>query len=364
MKKRLQLYVCQSYLPEVNQILSSGDYPDIKLLGYPANCMSFPLAIQPDTILADNTLKKGEEIVLVGSSCVRTPPADIKSNRRIGIYHLDYCSEVIFSKELIEYYIQKRYYLVTSGWLINYKSHIKNWGFDPEMAKKFFAESADRILLLDTGIDKDYQQKLDVLSDYMGLPCEILPVGLSHCKRLIESVIFKWRVKQERVILNEQLSLISRKAADHSMVFEQMQILVDLTDESEIVQEVFRLLNLLFAPGNISYKPFVENFNSPEVFFLETDSGLQCSSDCFKIEARNRGEVLGVFTLFGLQFQSTWNSTSRCGRLLAVLEDWLLQMPESISVLKIVNCGLKTSPWNLRLRMPIKINSSQLSLTI
>jgi len=303
MDKKLCFYVCQAYLAEVNQILKSGDYPDIRVMGYPNDCLSSPLQADKFTELFKNCLTGENEVMVVGSSCLREQEKDASYSRKASFHQLDYCAELIFSKELIEYYIEKRYYLVSSGWLMNYKSHLTSWGFEPSTAKMFFAEAADKILFLDTGIPGDFRPNIEAVSEYMGLPYEVLPIGLSHCKRLIDTLVFTWRERCERNRLNHQISLISRKAADYSMVFEQMQRLVDFTDENDIVREIFQLLSLLFAPQTIRYQPVFPDGRGSELF-LNPVPGDQwnMTSEFLVIEARHQSEILGIFTLSGLTF--------------------------------------------------------------
>ena len=40
MESKLCIYFCSSLIPEVSHLLRNGNYPDVTLKGYPANCSS------------------------------------------------------------------------------------------------------------------------------------------------------------------------------------------------------------------------------------------------------------------------------------------------------------------------------------
>ncbi len=292
-----------SYLPEVRKVLDFGDYPDVEAFGYPYDCLSSPFDSAKTSEWSAKCLLSGNDVTIIGGSCLKNQLTEQLKSGNLNMYQLEYCSELILSKELIEHFIQQRCYLVSNGWLIKYKQHIAAWGFDPDSAKKFFAESADKLLLIDTGITTDYQEQVDAISAYTGLPYEVLPIGLTHCRLLIDSLVFKWREKQERASLNERIITVTKKAADYAMIFEQMQRLVDLRNEPEIVNEIFNLLNLLFAPRTIVYHPVNEINKMDDLVYGELDQGgLLTGSNKLIIEARNQGEVLGEFCIQDLGF--------------------------------------------------------------
>lgn len=303
MKEELCLYICQLYLPEVRHILKKGAYPDVRLMAYPYDCLSSPFGQSKFRKMQANCAKADKDALIIGASCLNTDPQQLPSTNKIKIHNLDFCSEILLNKELIAHFIQKKYYLITEGWLLDHRRYIQDWGFEPEMAKKFFAESAEKILLLETGITENYLPDLVSVSDYMGLPYEILPIGLSHCKQLIENLIYQWRAEKERIAMNDQISIISRKVADSSMIFELLQKLTDLTDSEDIVKKIFDIIFLLFAPETISY----QRQNHPEgdrIFYFQdkTHDPTTPPDQSLVIEARNQGEVLGWFTLNNLKF--------------------------------------------------------------
>jgi len=303
MEQKLCLYICSTYYPEVKSIIDSGNFPDVLIKSYPSNCLISSVNKENFNLLVTESRKDFSKTIVLGGSCGHSNKVSPGNQRALEFYDLNYCMELILSNESINYFIGKKYYLISNGWLANYTQHIKNWGFNSEMAKKFFSESTDKILLLDTGITGDYLPQLIALSEYMGLPYEIFPVGLSYCHRLIETLVLQWRIENERNLMSDQIAEISKKTADFSLVFEQMLRLVDFTDETEIVRQVFILLNILFAPQNISYVPVKDNKNGNVIYFhSDVLSASENKNSSFEIEVLNQDEITGIFKVSSVAF--------------------------------------------------------------
>lgn len=303
MDQKLCLYVCSAYLPEVNHVLQSGDFPDVAVKSYAYNCMSAPFRHGDLQMSGEQGNEKFTKILLVAGSCFRFGKEKSGETQMIAFHELDHCMELIFNKEAINHFIENRYYLVSNGWLANYKEHIAAWGFEGDMSKKFFGESANKILLLETGISSEFLPQLEALSEYMGLPYEILPIGISHCRLLIETLIFQWRAENERIRLNEHIAAISKKTADYALVFHQLQNLVELTQEDEIVQKIFELLNIFFAPAAMDYYPVENQLRIGKITYNKSNTVTSAPSLAgFTIEVIQQGELLGVYELSGIAF--------------------------------------------------------------
>jgi len=303
MDQKLCIYVCSSYHPEVASVIDSASYPDVVIKSYPYDCINPSLHKENFYQIVQGSKKDFVKTIVIGGSCIHSDRSTLGDNSALTFYELDYCMELIFNKESIRHFIEKRYYLVSNGWLSNYREQILNWGFDADTAKKFFSESSDKIMLLDTGISGEDLTQIKALSEYMGLPYEILPVGLSHCRHIIGSIIHQWREDNDRNKMSIQIAEISKKNADNSLVFEQMLRLVDLTDEKEIVRQIFILIEILFSPQNISYVPII-NGNYGDIILLHSDKpeDSEYQDSCFTIEVLHQGVITGVFRISEVAF--------------------------------------------------------------
>ncbi|MBT3244857.1 MAG: hypothetical protein HN352_17055 [Bacteroidetes bacterium] len=123
---------------------------------------------------------------------------------------------------------------------------------------------------LETGIRSENEIKLKELSEYMGVPFEILPVGLDYIRQKINALIFQWRTKCEKRQTRIDIGRANEKLAEYTMVFHQIESLMGITEEKLFFEKVFALFESLFAPVNIL---FVPAGCSPEngIWFKEND---------------------------------------------------------------------------------------------
>lgn len=298
----LTLAVCNFLVPEISEIISNGDYPDVKLISYAASCSANSGARKS----IENNIKRFEleqsDLIVIGSTCIDSVN-EISVNYNYRFINLKQCFEPILNNETIFYYISKGYYIVTNGWLKKLDQHKEGWGFDnKEDSNKFFRESMRKILFLDTKIPGDYEKTLDELSEYMGIPYEILPVGLETCKLFLDNIIKDWRIEKERKALNKRLSQISQKSSDLLVIFNQLEKLVDITREDMIIDVAFDLINILFAPQNIKYTKYVDgNF---QVLYYSQNFELQQvkPENSFRFDIYHTQELFGIIEVIGIRF--------------------------------------------------------------
>lgn len=301
MNEKLVLSACNFLIPEIAQVIKKGDYPEVQLISYPVNCSSNALNSSVVSDIASKSVSS-TDIIVIGSFCHSPQKSEIKNSKDVRVVQLEQCFELILNPETIYHFVKQGYYIVSNGWLRTYERNIHDWGFDKASARSFFQESMKSILLLDTKIPGDYMPNLLALSEYMGLPYEIMPVGLSHCKKYIDSVVLNWRNENEQKKLSHKLSVISKQSADYKVIFNQLETLVLLTNENEIIQIAFELINILFAPSEIVYT-LINNKQEESFEFKGFFNNTEFTPDnTFTIEIKQADEVLGNFEVKGLQF--------------------------------------------------------------
>jgi len=306
-------------IPEVSHVIKNGDYPDVGLLSFPANCLTNQNHCNDFSALEIKSHSANTDTIIIGSSCHSS--AKVKSNlpEKVQAICLQQCFEMFLNRELVLYYISKGYYIITNGWLQKYKQNIAAWGFEKEMAKTYFRESMKKILFLDTGIPGVYLPGLKAVSDYMGLPYDILPVGLSHCKSVIDVIVNKWRIEKNRQQYNDKVTEITKQSADFSVIFNELDSLVKITDESKIIALGLKLLQVLFAPLKVRFIQYLEN----EKHVFESKSPLSTSeinkSNSFNIEVKHANHLMGMFEIIGIQFEQYMAQYEKMGVVISHL---------------------------------------------
>jgi len=303
MSAKLCIVVCSSFIPEVKCVIESGNYSDVVIKGYHSTCIEPQFNSDLINEISEKYASQFSKVVFVGSSCHVGKKKITGENNKTEYRRLSQCFELLLNRSTIEHLITKGHYLISNGWLRDYKKHIIEWGFDPESAKKYFQESITKLTLLETGLPEDYLPPLQKISDYMGIPYEIMPVGLSHCKLFLDSIIFQWREDNERKALNEKIALATNRSADYALAFNELKNLVDLIDEEEIIKKIFNLINMLFAPSNIVYISVENNIQGEQILFKDENLSEERLSDYnFRMELSHQNNLVGIFEILKISF--------------------------------------------------------------
>jgi len=315
MSQQLLISICNYLIPELSQVINRGDYPDVKLSSFPASCSKNSINTEQTTLILSTPKSKISENIIIGSFCLPKKKINIE-NKNVQTVHLDQCFELFVNRETVEHFITNGYYIVTNGWLRTYEKNIEKWGFDEKTAKLFFQESMKGIMLLDTQIPGDYMPNLKSLSEYMGLPYEILPVGLSFCESFIDKWISNWRQKETQKDVKSNLSKVSRQSADYQVIFNQLGNLVNITDEIKIIEIGFELLNLLFAPSNIIFTRVLDHSREEHTFKGIHANQNPGEEEKFKIEVFYAEQLLGIFDILGIQFPQFIEEYKKTGEII------------------------------------------------
>lgn len=318
MEKKLCIVTCNSLAPEISNLIQSGDYRDVKIKSFPAECMGCSLNNNRIREIIGDDIENYAKILFIVSNCRSVEEDDLPVGRKIEFIRLEQCLEILFNLPSIYHFIKQGYYLISNGWLRNYEKHVREWGFDKATAHTFFNESMKKILLLETGLPGDYRDNLEALSEYIGLPYEIFPVGDVHLKSFLNSLVFSWRHEQEKEQLNERISDITREAADYSLMFHQLKELIDLTSEEKIVKEVASLIDLLFVPEQILYQKFIDGKKISESFFKPPYIQPEFTEeDSIGIELKHQDKQLGYFLITKVRFPKFLTQYSLLGQVIA-----------------------------------------------
>ncbi len=237
MTDKLIISVCENFKGELEAVIAS--FPDVEASFFPATCDHPP-------IKWNKLIRTGIRCEILGNCCL---PSQKPENCRL--HKLEQCFHLFADQKLIEHYMQDGAYLITPGWLKNWRLQIKKWGFNKELAREFFREFACKLLLLDTGVDANSGEYLREFANFVERPFEKVPVGLGYFQLLVKNIIMEWRLEKSESIA--VLKESKRKISEYAMMMDMLNRLVHTMTEKEVVQTIIDIFSMLFAPDKLFY---------------------------------------------------------------------------------------------------------------
>ena len=128
------------------------------------------------------------------------------------------------------------------------------WGFDQTLAPEFFQESAHRLLLLDTGLDPNSCQTLNVCR-VCWFAVECVPIGLDFLRLFLSKRILTWRLENEQNTCLAAVAATRKQAAEYAMGMDLLNSLARTLTETEAIQQIIEVFTMLFAAQQIFYVP-------------------------------------------------------------------------------------------------------------
>ncbi|TFG84566.1 MAG: diguanylate cyclase [Spirochaetales bacterium] len=251
--QKLRILVCGHFLRETRAIVTSGDFPDVEVRSYALDCGHPQLSESVSARIAKAGGSSGE-VVLMVAGCL---PGTFDTQGRIPaffrIHRVEQCFTLLADSCLIDELMLEGAYILTPGWLSGWRSRLSRWGFDQATARTFFAESAKRLVLLDTGVDNRSADALEEFSEYIERPHQTITVGLDHYRMVLTRIIQDWRLEKMSHALEASAVLTSRKQADEAMFLDVLTGLTHLSTESEAADRILGLFDMLFAPRRMVY---------------------------------------------------------------------------------------------------------------
>lgn len=236
-----------------------------------------------------------------------------------NLFTISRCFDLFINKNIVDALAKERAYLLTPGWLMRWHRYIvDDWGFNKATAREFFAECATKLVLLDTGVNKRSREHLEELADFVGMPSEILPVGLDYFRLYISSLVFEWQLENAKRNLTTISVAASRQTADYAMAFDIIGSLASVKTEVEAIESIIDMSSMLFAPKQIFYIPMIRG--EPGTVHTRgptagiTDKAIQKrvsfagdyawteSGNGFSLKIKHESEMLGVLVIDEIAF--------------------------------------------------------------
>ena len=308
MSARIGILCCHNFHREVHAAIEAEGWTDVTSIEFPARCGRPPLAWEELRALLPEDCGR---LIVMGRACLGHLTEAPVGFPPVRLLRQQQCFHLVANPQQVDQEISDGGYLLTPGWLADWRGRIKDMGFDPETAGEFFKDFARRLVFFDTGIDPASAARLEELASAVGLPAIRIPVGLEHVRLLLAKTVLDVRLEQERQLRQQEGKAHHRELADHVSAMDLLSRLAGTQSEADVQAAIEDLFRMLFAPASWHYlrvegrhpeaeavpaglRPMIESFAGP---WMWTPSG--CG---FLLRIARNDQTLALIAVDGLAF--------------------------------------------------------------
>lgn len=259
MKTKLFIAVCGNYYQEALNVIEREKLGDVSIITLPIDCRHC-IYHNPEK-LSEFTQKysngaEGDIQILSSASGI--------SNNEIKPEKFYLCQSLLINKSLVTQYIGAGNYLLTPGWLRQWKKYVFDiWGFNETNGRAFWQESANKLIFLDSGIYNNIINDLKAFSTFTGLEYEIINVGMDYFKNNLINIIQNWKIKFLENNLNEK----NKQISDLAFTYEMLPKISLPQEVKQVIANEFETFVMLTAASKLAFLPINKELDSDIYFF-------------------------------------------------------------------------------------------------
>ncbi len=263
MADSFRILICNHLLKEAEIVFSDPLYEDISIHFFPSRCGRPPLTW--DEIAQEAEPSANEHVLVIGGCCISSLKSKATPHPLCRIEHVEQCFYMLADRKVVNTYIKEGAYLVTPGWLKNWRDLLDKWCFDQPTGRSFFKEAARKIVLLDTLVDPESTKYLDEFASYVDLPCETYQTGIGLYGHILKNIVTDWRHEGRQKTLQADLRTAQQQSADLNMALDLLGRLSQSTTEKQTIDGVIELFTMLFAPKEIQFFPLPAKMSEKDI---------------------------------------------------------------------------------------------------
>lgn len=309
MTTTLTLLCCENFRAEIEAAIAAEGWTDVAVRVFPAHC-GRPLLSRNEL---GALLGPGEgNAMVIGNACLAGLDASDGNRPQLKLIRQEQCFHMVAGRSLVDEAISRGAYLITPGWLADWRGKLRQMGFDEATGGGFFRECVRELVLLDTGTLADAPARLTEMAATLGLPGTRLGVGLDPLRQWLGRRVAEWRLEEERLRATAHERSQVREIADHKAAMDFLGRLPLLKDEQETIAAIGEMFHLLFAPQVFCYLHVEDSClhndcNLPPDLYeqaqnLDNEWAWTTSGKGFLLRIARADEVLGVIVVEQLAF--------------------------------------------------------------
>ena len=267
MTTKLYIVVCESYELEFRAAILREHLTDVEIVAFPSFCARGKADKKLWAEFAQKKELNNENVVIVSGGNCDASKYFKEHLQKAQIIVGTNCFYNLVGKSIVDRFISKGGYLVTAGWLMRWEQYIEHWGFTKGNIQQFFRDFAKRIIVIDTGVNEQYQQQAYEFSQYVGAPYRIFTVDLMYIGTFVKSIVLEWHLKQKKLENSMKSEIVdaATPSAEYAMMFDLVCKLSEVLTEEEMIIKLLETFTILFMPRQTGYYCIGRTIDTPPI---------------------------------------------------------------------------------------------------
>jgi PAS domain S-box-containing protein len=275
----LTIAVCENFFQEASLICQEQGWEDINLVSFPARCGRPMLSQKEIAILTPDI----SSTIVIGGLCV----SYLNNTSDFSVVSETNCFSYICGASQLAQLLRQGAYLVSSGWLKDWRTHVDSLGFTPPQYQEFVAESIRKIVFLDTLTDDQGKANFDKYLRYAGSKGEHIEVGCEFFGLHLCLAVSEWRQK----IQSDKLVQAKSESSQATLLLSLLGGIEPAISLQMAEEQVVDLFRMFMAPQEVD----VEIVSSGLKEFRFSKDVKPISFDEFSAEGIWCGEAINGF---------------------------------------------------------------------
>ena len=249
--QKLSIYACENVAPDYEAVIRQEGYADVEVTAFPCLCLDRKRQEDALCLFSGSDTDKCHKI-MCGSQCPLLSMKE-KIGQSFTINTSNNCYNHILNEKLIAYILYAGSYIVTSGWLANWRHRLEDAGFDQYTAQSFFHDACKEIVLLDTGVDSESKQRVAEFSRYVDIPFQVIEIGLENLRIYLRSLVYEWRMTIDKDKFNDTLLEARKESAEYSAILSIIEQIAGYTRKRDLIGKIKDVFNMVFGVQHFRY---------------------------------------------------------------------------------------------------------------
>lgn len=254
---KLIILVCENSVLEYQTIVQQEGFDDVIIKPLPCMCADKRNIADALRLLNESANNGDDVLVLCSQYCEILKPA--KAIKSVKVRQTNHCFNHLTNEGIIEYIIGKGGYLIGSGWLNHWEEHIKTQGFDRQTAINFYKSSCKELVFFDTGVNKKAKENLHALSDYLELPYKSIAAGLETVRYILKSMVFEWRLQNQREEHVVELSKAQAQCAEYSAILDLIGKISTYKSQRDTIDGIKEIFTMVMGAQSFRYSSMFQD---------------------------------------------------------------------------------------------------------